>query len=162
MPLADTLNDTLRRAIKDRDTRTADVVRMLKTRLAERTTAKGFAGPVTDALVTDAVNAHQRRDKGFGPALGPTATHVVERLFRERGYHTETSASDWMLGPSDGTLVDALVEGWARAAAEERPADVARVRAWAARRGSAAERGAFTLRVGHRDVLALPSDAPQP
>ena len=29
MPLADTLNDTLRRAIKDRDTRTADVVRML-------------------------------------------------------------------------------------------------------------------------------------
>ena len=61
MPLEATLNDTLRRAIKDRDTRTADVVRMLKTRLAERTTAKGFAGPVDDALVTDVIAAYRKQ-----------------------------------------------------------------------------------------------------
>ena len=61
MPLEATLNDTLRRAIKDRDTRTADVVRMLKTRLAERTTARGFGGPVDDALVTDVIAAYRKQ-----------------------------------------------------------------------------------------------------
>ena len=34
--------------------RTADVVRMLKTRLTERRTAKGFAGEVDDARLNDA------------------------------------------------------------------------------------------------------------
>jgi len=61
MPLEQTLNDTLRQAIKDRDGRTADVVRMLKTRITERTTAKGFAGPVDDALVADVIVAYRKQ-----------------------------------------------------------------------------------------------------
>ena len=47
MSLEQTLNDTLTQAIKTKDTRTADVVRMLKTRLQERRTAKGFSGRST-------------------------------------------------------------------------------------------------------------------
>jgi uncharacterized protein len=50
MALAQQLDDTLKAAIKDKDSRTANVVRMLKTRLVERTSAKGFYGPVDDAL----------------------------------------------------------------------------------------------------------------
>lgn len=61
MDLQQALNETLRQAIKSRDTRTADVVRMLKTRIAERTTARGFAGTVDDALVSDVIAAYRKQ-----------------------------------------------------------------------------------------------------
>jgi uncharacterized protein YqeY len=57
MALEQTLNDTLTQAIKARDARTADVVRMLKTKVQERRTAKGFAGAGDDALVLDVISA---------------------------------------------------------------------------------------------------------
>jgi len=109
-----------------------------------------------DGLVTDAVNAHQRRDKGFGPALGPSASALAERLFQARGYEVLVRPSDWVLGPADAALADTLVEGWAGAAAEQRPEHAERVRAWAARRERAVERPDAVLRVGHQDLLALP------
>jgi uncharacterized protein len=59
--IEDALNDALKQAMKDRDTRTADVIRMLKTRLQERRTAKGFAGQVDDALVQDVIAAYRRQ-----------------------------------------------------------------------------------------------------
>jgi uncharacterized protein YqeY len=61
MGLEQTLNDTLKQAMKDKDTRTADVVRMLKTRLMERRTAKGFSGAVDDALVLDVIGAYRKQ-----------------------------------------------------------------------------------------------------
>jgi uncharacterized protein YqeY len=61
MGLEQQLDDTLRRAIKDRDPRTADVVRMIKTRLTERRTAKGFSGAVDDALVQDVIAAYRKQ-----------------------------------------------------------------------------------------------------
>jgi uncharacterized protein YqeY len=59
--LEDALNDTLKHAIKAKDGRTADVIRMLKTRLTERRTAKGFSGPVDDALVRDVIGAYRKQ-----------------------------------------------------------------------------------------------------
>jgi uncharacterized protein YqeY len=61
MGLAETLDETLRRAIKDRDPRVADAVRMIKTRLIERRTAKGFSGEVDDALVLDVIGAYRKQ-----------------------------------------------------------------------------------------------------
>jgi len=61
MALEDTLNETLTRAIKAKDTRTADVVRMVKTKLQERRTAKGFSGQVDDALVLDVIAAYKKQ-----------------------------------------------------------------------------------------------------
>ena len=61
MALPRELDDTLKTAIKDKDTRTANVVRMLKTRLAERTTAKGFSGQVDVALVLDVIGAYRKQ-----------------------------------------------------------------------------------------------------
>jgi uncharacterized protein YqeY len=61
MGLEQTLDDTLRQAIKAQDRRTADVVRMLKTRLMERRTAKGFGGAVDDALVADVIGAYRKQ-----------------------------------------------------------------------------------------------------
>ena len=61
MGLEQQLSETLTRAIKERDTRSADVVRMLKTRLMERRTAKGFTGEVDDALVLDVIGAYRKQ-----------------------------------------------------------------------------------------------------
>ena len=61
MPLPQTLDETLKSAIKEKDSRTANVVRMLKTRLTERTTAKGFGGQVDDALVVEVIGAYRKQ-----------------------------------------------------------------------------------------------------
>ena len=61
MALEAQLNDKLKQAIKAKDQRTADVVRMLKTKLSERRTAKGFSGQVDDALVLDVIGAYRKQ-----------------------------------------------------------------------------------------------------
>jgi uncharacterized protein YqeY len=60
MGVREELDRTLTQAIKQRDLRTADVVRMLKTRILERRTARGFAGEVDDALVLDVIAAYRK------------------------------------------------------------------------------------------------------
>jgi uncharacterized protein len=60
MSLEQTLNDTLTRAIRDKDARVSDVVRMIKSRITERRTAKGFSGQVDDALVLDVIGAYRK------------------------------------------------------------------------------------------------------
>jgi uncharacterized protein YqeY len=60
MGLEQTLNETLTQAIRDKDSRTADVVRMLKSRVTERRTSKGFTGQVDDALVLDVIGAYRK------------------------------------------------------------------------------------------------------
>jgi hypothetical protein len=61
MALEQQLTEALTHAIRDKDTRTADVIRMLKTRLTERRTGKGFAGEVDDAVVTDVIGAYRKQ-----------------------------------------------------------------------------------------------------
>ena len=61
MALEQELTNRLTQAIKNKDARTADVVRMLKTRLQERRTAKGFSGQVDDALVLDVIGAYRKQ-----------------------------------------------------------------------------------------------------
>jgi uncharacterized protein len=60
MALEQTLNDTLTKAIKEKDTRVSNVVRMIKSKIGERRTAKGFSGTVDDALVLDLEKAGER------------------------------------------------------------------------------------------------------
>ena len=60
MSLEQTLTDTLTQAIRAKDSRVADVVRMLKSRITERRTAKGFTGEVDDALVLDVIGAYRK------------------------------------------------------------------------------------------------------
>ena len=61
MGLEQQLSERLTRAIKGQDARTADVVRMVKTKLQERRTAKGFSGTVDDALVLDVIGAYRKQ-----------------------------------------------------------------------------------------------------
>jgi uncharacterized protein len=61
MSLEQQLNDTLKQAMMQKDQKTADVVRMLKTKIMERRTAKGFSGTVDDALVLDVISAYRKQ-----------------------------------------------------------------------------------------------------
>ena len=61
MALEQQLTDTLTQAIKAKDGRTADVVRMIKTKIQERRTAKGSSGQVDDALVLDVIGAYRKQ-----------------------------------------------------------------------------------------------------
>ena len=61
MSLETQLNDLLKESLKAKDQTTADVVRMLKTKVMERRTAKGFTGVVDDALVLDVIAAYKKQ-----------------------------------------------------------------------------------------------------
>jgi uncharacterized protein YqeY len=61
MGLEQQLNDTLKQAMKDKDAATSDVVRMIKTKIMERRTAKGFSGTVDDALILDVIAAYRKQ-----------------------------------------------------------------------------------------------------
>ncbi|MDX1567000.1 MAG: class I SAM-dependent methyltransferase [Longimicrobiales bacterium] len=109
-----------------------------------------------DEAVRRAVNAHQRRQKGFGPALGPDAAPEAARAFGEAGYRTWLRPSPWILGPGDADVAFLLTDGWEAAASEARPEMREEFRTWADHRRRAIRRSAFGLTVGHLDLLALP------
>ena len=110
-----------------------------------------------DARVLEAVNAHQRLDKGLGPALGPQAALRAEQLFRAAGWRTRRAPSPWELGPDDHALVRLLLRGWIEAALELRPSIAGSVREWETDRTALLDGGGeFSVTVGHHDLLALP------
>lgn len=102
--------------------------------------------------------AHQRRDKGFGPALGAQAVPALRRALQDSGYRVFSAASDWWIDSAHSAqasaLQHALVDGIASAACEQDPAATAALEAWRQRRHARAVAG--QLRVGHVDLLALP------
>lgn len=53
--------DLLKESIRSRDMRTADCVRMIKTKHMERRTAAGFKGPLDDALWLDVIASYQKQ-----------------------------------------------------------------------------------------------------
>ena len=71
-----------------------------------------------DSAVIDAVNQHQRGDKGFGPALGPAAAAAAPGRFEAVGYTVVQGASDWVFGPKDTEIQTEVLTGWAVAARE--------------------------------------------
>jgi SAM-dependent methyltransferase len=108
-----------------------------------------------DAAVQSAFAAHQRHDKGFGPALGPTAAAWLEARLSAAGWHTRSARSDWRIdGARSPAMLQALVDGTAGAAVEQVPEAADAIGAWQRRR--TAGRDATRLLVGHTDLAARP------
>jgi hypothetical protein len=108
-----------------------------------------------DAAVHALFCSHQRRDKGFGPALGPQAGDFALARLAQSGYASTVAHSDWhMAGEPGASMQRAMIDGIAAAALEQDPSMQVRVRAWQARRTAGIERS--RLRVGHLDILAMP------
>jgi hypothetical protein len=103
-----------------------------------------------DAAVRAAFNAHQRREKGLGAALGPEAAGVLARVLGRHGFAVRLAPSPWRLGPREAALHAALLDGIV-AATGEMGLEAA---AW-----GQARRTASGCTVGHVDLLALPPGA---
>jgi uncharacterized protein YqeY len=54
------LREQLTAAIKARDLQTANLIRMINTKIMERRTAKGFTGTVDDDLVLDVISTYKK------------------------------------------------------------------------------------------------------
>ena len=113
-------------------------------------------GEPLDAQVIAGVNAHQRTDKGFGPALGGTAARRAVERFEHFGYAVVQGASDWMLQPTDQAIQEALFAGWAELASTMGTFAPERIAAWLSRRRLHLAAGRSRLRVGHLDIFARP------
>jgi len=109
-----------------------------------------------DEQIRDLVNRHQRRDKGFGPALGPAATGDAARQFSAAGFHVDRDRSDWTLTPHDTELQRQLIEGWAQAAMEIAANQESTIDAWRRRRLAHLAAGTSAIVVGHEDFAAWP------
>lgn len=112
-----------------------------------------------DALVGSAFARHQRRDKGFGTALGPAAPATARAFFEERGYGTMAAPADWRLDAQDDALLAALVDGEAEAATDSEPGAVARIELWRKDRERERAEGKLRLTVGHVDILAVADES---
>src|SRR6186713_658941 len=74
-----------------------------------------------DAAIASAVNAHQLTDKGFGPALGPSAAAAAISRFEALGYSVVRGNSDWVIGIADQEMQLELLAGWDTAVSEALP-----------------------------------------
>ena len=55
------IQERLKEAMRAKDARTADCIRMIKTKHMERRTAAGFKGPLDDNLWLDVIAAYQKQ-----------------------------------------------------------------------------------------------------
>ncbi|MBO0757355.1 MAG: class I SAM-dependent methyltransferase [Bradyrhizobiaceae bacterium] len=110
-----------------------------------------------DARMAAVVNQHQRRDKGFGPALGPSAAIAAITRFRALHYSVVQGTSDWLFGLHDETIQSEFISSWATTARESDQLSVAEIIAWSERRHDHLRRGCSSMRVGHTDFFARPT-----
>jgi hypothetical protein len=110
-----------------------------------------------DRRIVDAVNRHQRTDKGFGPALGPSAAQAAIATFERVGYTVTHGLADWEFGPADREIQTEVLSGWAAAAREIGDPPRREIIEWLKRRRELLAAGRSTVRVGHVDLLARPT-----
>lgn len=86
MPIQEEIDALFKEALKARDQATLDVVRMLKSRVQERTTTKGFSGQVDDELWKDVIEAYRKQMKKASveyERLGEKGAEPLANLQRE-------------------------------------------------------------------------------
>lgn len=107
-----------------------------------------------DHAVIAAFAAHQRRDKGFGPAAGPDAARALDAALKDAGFAVETGSSPWVLTETDFALASELLPGIAGAAGETGAVDETRLSDWLAFRLAEARKPGAEIITGHTDILA--------
>lgn len=107
--------------------------------------------PLDDAVLR-AFNQDQRKDKGFGPALGPESGEAMQRLFTQAGFTVYSANSPWVLNGADQAMVSALITGISAAVSDNPELEASALKDWVWFRQANLESGTCT--VGHTDVLA--------
>jgi len=111
-----------------------------------------------DRLVARGFQRSQTRDKGFGAALGARASDVTASALRQAGFSVSTASAEWRVRASAGSFCYALIAGEAEAALRELRGAHARIGAWQRLRFDQLRDGRLAIRIGHRDILALPRE----
>ncbi|MBB3948627.1 SAM-dependent methyltransferase [Rhizobium skierniewicense] len=109
-----------------------------------------------DAQIAADFNLHQRFDKGFGRALGPTAAGHLADLCEASGFSVETADSPWHLGPSSAKLQKEFLAGLQEPIHEIGNVNELEFKTWLDFRHSHIDLNGSLCIVGHRDLLALP------
>jgi uncharacterized protein YqeY len=89
MSIESQLSDLLKDAMRAKDARMADCIRMIKTKHMERRTAAGFKGPLDDNLWLDVVAAYQkqlRKAREEYAAVGARGADALPQLDFEIGF----------------------------------------------------------------------------
>jgi hypothetical protein len=102
-----------------------------------------------DADILAAFHQHQRTDKGFGAAVGPTAPERLESLLRAQNFITACAPSPWVLDHHDRGLIEQLAQGSANAVRETSILQRDDVDRWERLRRNAAQ-----CEIGHVDFFA--------
>jgi len=77
------LREQLTAAIKAKDLKTANLIRMINTKIMERRTAKGFSGTVDDGLVLDVISTYKKameKARGEYAAAGDRGKEQLEEI----------------------------------------------------------------------------------
>jgi uncharacterized protein YqeY len=83
------IQDRLKDAMRAKDARTADCIRMIKTKHMERRTAAGFKGPLDDSLWLEVIAAYQkqlRKSREEYAAVGERGAEAIAQLDFEIGF----------------------------------------------------------------------------
>lgn len=112
-----------------------------------------------DKAVMDEFEADTRRDKGFGPAMGPDGPARMVDVLLAAGYQVLQESSPWRLDGADGDLLTAIVDLIADVASQRGGASISS--GWRERRLRLIAAGDLCLDVGHVDIAALPSSCTQ-
>ncbi len=108
-----------------------------------------------DALVRAGVRRALARGQNFGPMLGVSTPSHLMRRFATRGHSMRSAPSDWRVPGSAISMAVALTAA-AAAASLALPARRTAIDEWEHARLTQARRGGLAIRLGHRDILALP------
>lgn len=112
-----------------------------------------------DSELTAAFNEHQHRSSLAGPQA---ADYLTEKLERS-GFIIQHAETDWLEGTSpeapapEEMFVERYLSERVAASLEHRPDLTEEATAWLQKRLSQLQQGELTVRVGHRDILALPT-----
>jgi hypothetical protein len=110
-----------------------------------------------DRAVTTGFRRDQARDKGFGPGLGRHVEAAFRAAFAARGFSVSSAASAWRIPPEAAQMLSALVQGHAAAATRWMPSARGGIAAWQTARLRQIAAGRLAMRIGHRDLLAVPN-----
>ena len=102
-----------------------------------------------DADILKAFHQHQRTDKGFGSALGPTASECLQSLLSDQQFTTVCAPSPWILNHQDSALIKQLSIGTAEAVREMASLAVTSVNQWEQSRMHASR-----CEIGHIDIFS--------
>ena len=108
-----------------------------------------------DAAILMNFNTDQRRDKGFGPALGPDATDFLKTQFHSTKFQCLSAKSPWLLGSADYLLTESLINGISGVAIQTGGLTNSDIQDWKTFRIENVRTG--TCYLGHTDILVLPN-----